>query len=407
MRVKSGVMKDTEFFAKLLEISEPWQVAKVEMDVPGRRIEITVECQKQLWADPATRERVTIHGYEERSWRDMDIRQMETIIHARVPRLRYPDGHTELLGVPWAEPRGRFTTFFEVWAVQVLAAAQSISQACALLRLDWSAAQRIMQRAVARGLARRDLEGLRYVGLDEKSFGQGQSYVAVLSDLAKGRVLEVEEGRDEQSGRALWQSLPAPQRAQVEAAAMDMSAGFAAATRAEAPQAQIVHDKFHVSKLLGEAVDQVRRGEVKADDRLKGSRQLWLYNPMNLEDERLEALQRLAEQNTRTARAWLQKENFSGFWAQASRYAGEGYLKAWYRSAIHCRLEPIKKVARTLKRHAETLLNYFAHPITNAVAEGLNSRIQQIKSNARGFRVFEHYRTRILFFCGKLDLLPR
>jgi transposase len=399
-------MQDTEFFAKLLEITDPWRVAQVQMDVPGRRIEITVECQKALWADPATHERVTIHGYEERSWRDMDIRQMETVIHARVPRLRYPDGHTELLAVPWAEPRGRFTTFFEAWAVQVLQAAQSISQACALLRLDWSTAHRIMQRAVERGLARRALAGLRYVGLDEKSFLQGQSYVSVLSDLAKGRVLEVVEGRDEASGTALWQSLPEAQRAQVEAAAMDMSAGFAAATRAAAPQVAIVHDKFHVSKLLSEAVDRVRRGEVKEDDRLKGSRQLWLYNPINLEDERLTELQRLAAQNTRTARAWLQKENFSGFWAQEGWCAAKGYLEAWYRSAIRCRLEPIKKVARTIKRHAETLLNYSTHPITNAVAEGLNSRIQQIKANARGFRSFAHYRTRILFFCGKLDLLP-
>ena len=69
-------------------------------------------------------------------------------------------------------------------------------------------------------------------------------------------------------------------------------------------------------------------------------------------------------------------------------------------------MEPIKKVARTLKAHLDNLLNYFAYPITNAVTEGLNSKIQQLKANARGFRSFLNYRTRILFFCGKLDLLP-
>ena len=120
-------MQDTEFFTKLLEIKDPWRVVAVQMDLGAQRIEVTVECQKTLWADPATRERVTIHGYEARSWRDMDIRQMETVIHARVPRLRYPDGHTELLPVPWAEARSRFTTFFESWAVQVMLAAQSLS----------------------------------------------------------------------------------------------------------------------------------------------------------------------------------------------------------------------------------------------------------------------------------------
>ena len=230
--------------------------------------------------------------------------------------------------------------------------------------------------------------------------------MAVLSDLSRGRVLEVVEGRDQKSGEALWHSLPEPVLAGVEAAAMDMSAGFAAATREAAPHVLIVHDRFHVSKMLNEMVDQVRRAEAKTDDRLKGSRQIWLYNPVNLNDERVEELQRLARQNTRTARAWVQKENFSSFWTQESRYSAEGYLEAWFRSAIRCRLEPVKKAARTIKRHAETLLNYFIHPITNAVAEGLNSRIQQIKSNARGFRSFASYRIRILFFCGKFDLLP-
>ena len=85
-------MENTEFFNQLLGLSEPWRVTEVKIDMPARRIDVTVECAKVVWADPATRERVAIHGYEERRWRDMDIRQMETVIHARVPRFCYPDG---------------------------------------------------------------------------------------------------------------------------------------------------------------------------------------------------------------------------------------------------------------------------------------------------------------------------
>jgi transposase len=301
--------------------------------------------------------------------------------------------------------------FFEAWAIKVLSACRSIADGCRLLRLKWDAADRIMERAVQRGLARREIDGLRLVGLDEKSFGKGQDYISLMTDLAEARVLEVTPGHDTQSGCALWQALPQEQRAQVQAAAMDMSAGFAAATRTQAPQAAIVHDKFHVSKLLNEAVDKVRRREHRElqeqdDDRLCGTRQLWLYNPVNLSDPRLEDFQQVLKENLKTSRAWLHKENFQGFWQQESAWAAEGYFRRWYAGAIRSRLEPIKKVARSLKTHLAALLNYFTWPITNAVTEGLNSKIQQLKAAARGFRSFANYRTRILFFCGKLDLLP-
>jgi transposase len=268
-----------------------------------------------------------------------------------------------------------------------------------------------MERAVARGLARRQTDQVKVVGLDEKSFGVGQDYVSVMTDLQEARVLEVIPGNDTQSGCELWKTLPIEQREKVEAAAMDMSAGFAAATRKEAPNAAIVHDKFHVSKMLNEAVDHVRRREhhqikKQGDDRLSGSRQLWLYNPENLEDHRFEKFKDLLKENLKTARAWMHKENFRGFWEMESVWEAEGYFKRWYASAIRSRLAPIKKVARTLKSHLSGLLNYFIYPITNAATEGLNSRIQQLKANARGFRSFANYRTRILFFCGKLDLIP-
>jgi transposase len=144
--------------------------------------------------------------------------------------------------------------------------------------------------------------------------------------------------------------------------------------------------------MLNEAVDQVRRREhhqlkKQGDDRLTGSRQLWLYNPANLSDQRYEAFQELLKENLKTGRAWLHKENFSGFWEQQGCWAAEGYFKRWYASAIRSRLEPIKKAARTLKAHLPGLLNYFLHPITNAVTEGLNSKIQQLKACARGFTI--------------------
>jgi len=404
-------MKDTEFFARVLELREPWKVKEVKMDLAARRVEVVLECQATRWGDPTTGGRAHVHGYEERQWRHLDTMQLETVLKARVPRVKYADGRTELVAVPWAAPHGRFTLLFEAWAIQVLQACHSLSAGCALLRLHWETAQQIMKRAVERGLARRDWSEVRRLGIDEKSFGRGQDYISVLSEVDAGRVLEVMPGRDQKSAEALLETVPEERREQIEAVAMDMSGSFAAAVAAVLPEADIVYDRFHVAALLNEAVDEVRREEHKRllaqkDESLKKTRPLWLYNPIHLDAERLATLQELAALNYRTSRAWIQKENFAGFWQQESRRAGEGFLHQWYNSAIRCQLEPIKRAARTIKKHAEGLLNYFDHHISNAVAEGLNSRIQAIKSAARGFRNFVHYRIRILFFCGKLQMAP-
>ena len=403
-------MKDTELYAQILGIVKPWMVQEVKLDVGGKKVEVRLACGETWWGNEEG-ERLPIHDHVERTWRHLDTMQFETVLVARVPRVKYPDGKVETVRVPWAEKGGRFTLLFEAWAVAVLQASATVEQGRQLLRLSWEAAHRIMERAVARGLACRELDELPYVGLDEKSFRKGQSYVSTMTDVLKGRVLEVVEGREQASGEALWQSLPEPQRAMVEAAAMDLAAGFAAATRVAAPQAVIVHDKFHVAQLLSEAVDEVRRQEHRqlseqGDARLKGTRQDWLFNPERLNDERAARFAALAGTQLKTARAWYYKDFFRLFWESESRWEAEGFFNHWYAGAIRCRLEPIKRVARTLKAHVAGLYSYIEHPITNAVTEGLNSRIQSLKSAARGFRSFANYRIRILFFCGGLNLQP-
>jgi transposase len=402
-------MEDIEFFEKALGITHPWKVKAVRMDLAGRKVEVEIECGKQIWGDPQSGQRAHLHGYEERRWRHLDTMQFETVLIARVPRVKYADGSTELVTVPWAARYSRFTMMFEAWAVKVLLATQTTQAACDLLGLNWKAADAIMKHAVERGLARRSLEEVTRIGIDEKSFGKGQDYISLLTDIDGRRVLEVEPGRDMESACRLLDRLPKERQEKIEAVAMDMSGSFAAAVKLKLPGADITYDRFHVTALLNEAVDQVRRSENKmlleeGDDSLKGTRYAWLFNPENLGEAKSDLLEELVKRNLKTSRAWMHKENFEGFWQESGRRGGSIYLTSWYHMAIRSQLEPIKRAARTLKRHTEGLLNYFEHRITNAVTEGLNSRIQSIKSAARGFRNFENYRARILFFCGKLDL---
>jgi transposase len=209
----------------------------------------------------------------------------------------------------------------------------------------------------------------------------------------------------------LWQTLDENQRKGIESVSLDMWQAFMTSSSKNAPNAEIVHDKFHVSKYLNEAVDKVRRREHRelkseGDERLTGLRQLLLYNEENLDEDGQVELQILRKSDLQTGRAWAIKENFRHFWlSENSDTAGE-FFRTWYGWAIRSRLEPIKKVARMLKRHLSGLLSYFRHHVTNGLAEGFNSKIQSIKSAARGFRSFANYRFRILFYCGRLDLMP-
>lgn len=401
-------------YGQLLGIASPWQVREVKLEVAEKRVEIELgwssgavvrcpQCGKESGLKDYT---------SERRWRHLDVMRFETVLRCRVPRSLCPEHGVKTLQVPWAAPGSRFTLLFEAFAIDVLLASRSLVQAKELLGLHWDSLHLIMGRAVARGVARREKEPLRYLGLDEKSFLSGQSYVSLLTDLEGSRVLEVEPGRDQAAAVMLLATLSEEQRAQVEAVAVDMAGFYVAATEAALPQAAIVHDKFHIAKHLGEAVDQVRRAEHKAlqkegDETLKGSRQRWLFNPLNWNTEQRASFARLRQLNLKVARAWAMKELFSKLWHYVYEGSARKFFKAWYGWASRSGLRPMKKVARMLKAHLENILTYLRHPISNAVTEGLNSKIQTIKANARGFRSFANYRIRILFFCGKLNLHPQ
>lgn len=396
----------------LLGIQNPWRVRHARLEVAQRLVDIEVEHDPALpvRCSHCQRECARHDHAPQRTWRHLDVMQFTTQIRARLPRCSCAEHGVVTAMPPWAEPGSRFTLLFEAFAVEVIQACASLTQAAELLRLDWDSVQRIMDRAVKRGLLRRSTEQVSHVGLDEKSFGRGQDYVSLMTDLRGQRVLEVVKDRTTEAAVALWKTLPDEQLARVQAASMDMGANFAAATRQAAPDAKIVHDRFHVSKHLNEAVDKVRRDEhrrllAKGDESLKHTKFLWLQGAA-VTGERALSFAELCERDLKTARAWAHKETFTEFWHQPDGIAAKRFFEEWNTAVMRSKLEPVKKVAQTLSRHLTGLLNYFEHRITNAITEGFNSRIQAIKAAARGFRSFENYRTRILFFCGKLDLSP-
>jgi transposase len=407
---------DTELqkhYALLLGVGSPWEVTTVALKLGEKKVEIELGWQWGADAQcPECGRACSIHDCApERTWRHLDTMQFMTLIRARTPRANCPEHGVKTMQVSWAAPQGRFTLLFERFAVEVLLASASVSQGCELLGIGWETAQEIMRRAVARGLERRQLEDLKHLGMDEKSFKRGQSYITLLTDLDQSRVLDVVEERTTEAAEQLWQTLSLEQKQAVEAVAVDMWEPFIQTIQKQVPDADIVHDKFHVSKYLGEAVDKVRRQEHKelmaqGDETLKGTRQLWLYNPLNFSTKQAEEFSALKDLHLKVARAWAAKELFSKFWEYQEEGWARRFFQNWFGWVSRSRLKPVVEVAQMLKRHLENLLTYLEHHITNAVTEGLNSKIQSLKSAARGFRNFANYRTRILFFCGKLNLYP-
>jgi transposase len=402
-------MTDTAFFSAVLGLTAPWSIDSVQLDLPAKRVTL------RLASAPDTRwqwqgQAAKVHDYHEATWRHLDTMQLETVIHAKVPRVKLSDGSTRMLPVPWAHGRG-WTLAFECFAIQVLSSGATINEAATLLGLNWRQANGIMQRAVERGLLRREIKQVTHLGIDEKSFRKRHRYGTLINDIDEGKVLEVVEGRKAEDGIRALKGLGNEICSKVTAVAMDMSGAYISAVTQQCPQADIVFDRWHVRSLLGDMIDQVRRAEhrdllAQGDKRLTGTRYWFLSNPENLTRKQRASFAILQTQNLQTAKAWRYQANFEGFWRARTVAEAETYFKQWYQGAVRCSLEPVKRVARTLKSHLPGLLNYTRHRITNALSESLNSRVQSLKNAARGFHHFASFRVRILFHLGKLDLLP-
>lgn len=408
-------MRDIELYQHLLGLEEPWSVSNVRLDVATQSVDVWAEHPKgQKWPCPECGQEVTLHDHAaERVWRHLDSCQYQTFLHARPPRVKCPKHGVRQVRLPWAEPHGRFTLLFERFAIDVLLHT-NIQGARRILQISWDEAWHLMNRAVQRGLARKQQRVIPRIGVDEKSAGKGQkNYVTIISDVDSGKVEDVVEGNNSASLEFYFQGLSREQLSGVEAVSIDMSTAYISAVQKtwEDGSEKIVFDRFHIMKCLGKAVDKVRKQEHKVlsslgNSLLSGTKYFWLYARKNIPGKYWDQLWLLKNSDLKTARAWAIRENISHLWDYKTVTWAEKLWKKWYFWATHSRLEPIKKAANTLKRHHYGIMNYFKHRITNAGAESINSRIQSLWNAACGFRNKARLRIVILFHLGGLNLHP-
>ena len=340
----------------------------------------------------------------ERRWRDLDTMGFTTFVVARIPRSNCKDHGVKQLEVPWASPNSHMTHGLEDWTIRVLELTKSQVRTARLLRLSAQQVHDVMHRAVSRGLARRKLSEISHVSVDEKGFQRGRRFATVVCDTGGKRVLEVELGRDEKTAIKAFSSIPEPEK--VKTVSLDMAESFRNAAMTQFPNADIVHDRFHIAAMLGQAVDDTRRAEVKKHPELKDSRFIWLKNPENLTDKQKGTFEALVKTELKTAEAYAFKQTFKAFFEQEDIPTGIEFFENWTGELDKHDLPKMHKVARTLEKNIQGLLNYLKWRITNAYGEAVNALIQEIKTVARGFRQFENFRIAILFFLGKLELHP-
>ncbi len=387
-------MDDRQLYQTILGLQEPWFVDRVDLDAEQQEVRVTLELRE---GTPLVCPEcgATSPGYdrsEERRWRHLDSCQFRTVLCARIPRVECGTHGVRQIHVPWAEERSRFTALFEALAIRVLQET-TLAGGAALLRLSWDEVYGILHRAVHRGLARRQLEGVRIVGVDETSFQKRHEYVTVTVDLERDRVLWVGDGRSQPTLEGYWRALPLEQQAAVEAVVMDMWEPYVAATREAllGGTSKIVIDRYHVMWHLNQAVDEVRRSENRAlvaqgDRQLKGTRYAWLLGPERRSAALEEQLQGMRRRGLKVARAWAIKEAARALWTCAGLDEALATFRRWYFWATHSQLPAIVQAAKTLKRWLWGILRYHLYRFTNAMTEGVNSKIQQIKYRARGYR---------------------
>ena len=404
-------MHDRELYRQILGIQAPWEVSEVEVDLPGTGVTVEIRHSGEGLACPECG--TSCPGYDKRTrkWRHLDTCQYKTWLVAEVPRVKCSEHGVHQVAVPWAEGNSRLTALFEALVIDWLKIG-TISEVSARLGLSWSAVAGVQDRAVARGLQRREADFPTSIGIDETAFQRRHQYVTVIS--SEDRVLFVGDDRKRATLDA-WYAAQSPESlANLETVAMDMWGPFIESTAAHVLNAgdKIAFDKFHVAKHLGDAVDKVRRAEHKAllaaegESILTKSRYLWLQHPDRMSDKSWHHLKALKSANLKTARAWAIKTHAMCLWTYKTRgWARRAWLD-WYGWAIRSRLAPIKKAARTVRYHLEGIITAVVTGATNARAEGFNTMIQKIKRDARGFRNKERFKNAIYFHLGGLDLYP-
>ncbi len=361
-----------------------------------------------------TGRQLEIHDRRVKRWRHLDLGASRCFIECELRRLRCPDCGVHLEAVGWGRSNSHHTRDFEdlvAWLAQQMAKAPITR----LLRIGWDTVGSIVERVVADRLDHRRLDGLVAIGVDEISYRRGQQYLTTVVDHGTGGIVWCAPGRNAATLHAFFDRL-GERKHSIRAVSIDMSGGYQQAIAASIPHADVCFDPFHVVRLAQRATDQVRRDEWNAHDRshtphgkwVKGTRWSLLKSPEKQTIDQLAKLGEVQRANRSLYRAFLLKEELRLLYHLDDPSMAPEHLDAWLTWASRSRLEPFIKLARTIRRYRDGILNAIRLGLNNGRLEGLNSRIRLISHRSFGFHSPWPLIALIYLCCARVHVpLPR
>ena len=398
-------------FEQALNIQEPWFIKTIDFDYSKKRLDISLDFRKgtrfEYSTDEGEIEQGSVHDTKEKTWRHLNFFEHECYLTARVPRVRKKNDKVEIITTPWEGKMKGFTLLFEALILQ-LCTGMPVLTASQIVNVSDDKIWLMLHRYVDEALTYMDLEELKILGLDETSQKKHHDYITLFVDLVKKKIIYITEGKSNKTVVDFVSHLKEhggdPEN--ITDVSSDMSPAFIKGIKENLSNAEITFDKFHILKIINEAVDKVRKEEVKQQHELKGNRYLFLKNNNNLTKKQKAKLEELkiSKLNLKSIRALHIRENFQEIYNSYSLDDFEIKLKKWYFWATHSRLLPIISAAKTIKRHWAGVLRWWHSKINNGILEGLNSVIQAAKSKARGYKLTRNFKIIAYLLAGDINL---
>jgi transposase len=415
-------MTPEKLFHELLGLGLNWEVVESRFDRESGTVFLEIRETPKLWeATRCPHEGGVVFCYDHTevlSWRHLNIFQHRCEITCRLPRGQCRQcGHVFRVRPPWEGLSTHFTKEFEAFAL-LLMREMPMSKAAEIIGETDTRLWRMLFRQVDAAYAQADFSNVCCVGVDEMQMRKGHDYLSVFADLVGKRVLFAVEGKDQETWAHFVQALEKHHghRHAITQASMDMSQAYQNGVAQNGRNAQVVFDKFHVLKNANEAVDKVRRAELRVGgwqvlQALRPSQWLWRKNPENLSEQEQARMAQIKDKNLVTAKAYQMRLVLQDIYRSADAGTAQHRLRVWCRWVRwaarfyqHHLLASMVKLAKMVQNHMKGILAHWKWGVTNAFMEGLNSGFSATKRKARGYRSPVHLITMLYFVAGKLRL---
>ncbi|GFO75300.1 transposase, ISL3 family [Bathymodiolus platifrons methanotrophic gill symbiont] len=401
-------MNNESLFSMALGLQSPWKVEEIifSNDNILEQNELHLQIGFESGARFADESGVLcpVHDTVDRQWQHLSFFDHSCYLHCSVPRITTMDGKVRTVEVPWARPGSGFTLLFEAMAWALIEREMPVNRVAEMLKVNPQRIWTIFNHWIGKAKIADDVSSITQLGIDETSSKKGHKYVTLGVDLEESRVIFVTEGKGKATLHNLQEHLEnkGVEKEQIEQISRDLSPSFIAGAAETFPSAEITFDRFHVVKLLNEAMNQVRISERKEHDALKGHKYTFLRNRENLTNKQEVSLAEMIDLYPTLGQAYRLKELFNDLWSIPDKVSVEAFLKQWCEEVEKPKILAFMKFVKTVRSHWSGIIHFVETKITNGILEGINSKVQLAKRRARGYRNINNFINMIYFLCGKL-----